>query len=350
MKTVTKLGILALTLCVLLTGCSRKENQTDDTISDEATTESVEAADTPTTAEEEEYEEPEEPSTEVVIDESIYKLAFISVTSMVGENEDAFSDLIRNEYQNGECITDWTGRTIWAYSFVLELTDPEASCYSPDIYHRSTGEDLSNIPGKSSVNTYTNCNVYDIEDEYEYLYDVEREIYPFIFYIDEEIPLEELDIRVHISPKEDIWGDASLSINASIDDLSVNYSMASRPLIKYGDSIYLAWQESIGGGVGPGGVGDATWYTYEFKNLSNPFSTDGFDMNAIEDLHYVDRETLKEIEPINGCSPFWDEYTAYYRMGFYSDTKLPDWSTEEKPLFTTYPKVTINGEPIIIIY
>lgn len=338
-----RLGIFTLTISLLLTGCSKNAEDTDSDTETTGDTQS-ETTEAPTTTE----EEPEEPSTMAVLDESVYKLALINISSKVCESEDEETH-IRREF-DGDWATDWTGVTVWAYSFVLEGVTPETSFFSPDIYNKSTGEDLSDIAGKSYL-SYANCHVYDIETEYSSLYDVERDIMPLIFYTTEEIPVENLEFQIHISPDGGEWVDAILSVNASIDDVSLNPSMGASPLLKINDNVYLcASSVGVGGGTGPDGTGYFDYYSHDIRNLSYPYSNEAFSVSDIEGLQYVDKETLEEIEPpISGCSPLWDIYgqnQKVLKLGYYSDTEIP--GGEDSPLGTGYEKITIDGSDIII--
>lgn len=339
-----RLGIFTLVMVLLLTGCSRNAGE-GDTDSDTGTTGDTESETTeaPTTTE----EEPEEPPEPVAIDESACKLALISITSKVCESKDETTG-ISGVWKNGEYITDWTGVTVYAYSFVMEGVTPETSWFSPDIFNKSTGEDLSDVPGKSSLICNHGCRVYDIETEYSSIYDVERDITLLFFYTTEEIPVENLEFRANMNPDGSGWVDAVFSVNSSIDDLSINPSMATCPLLKIKDSIYIcSGNGGAGGGVGPEGTGDFDYHKYPVTNLSNLYSEEIFSADDIEGLQYVDGETLDTIE-ISGCSPLWDVTGQSIRLGYYSDTELPDWSTEDNPLLTGYEKITIDGNDIIL--
>lgn len=352
MRTLLKrLGVFTLVMALLLTGCSRNASEEENTSSDTETTEDTksETTETPTTTE----EKPEEPPEPVAVDESVCKIALISITSMVGESEDDSKIKIRSVYENGDYVTDWTGVTVWAYSFVMEGVTPEVFWFNPDIFNTSTGEDLSDVPGKSALICYNNHTVYDIENEYVSEYEVERDITPIIFYTTEEIPVENLEFRTSMTLTSDgsESGDAVLSVNSSIDDLTINPLMARGPLFKINDTIYLCdTNPGVGGGVGPDGTGDFNYFKYDIVNLSDPFGEEIFSASDIEGLQYLDRETLEPIELISGCSPIWDISKGALRLGYYSDTELPDWSTEDKPLFNGCEKIKIDGNDIILYH
>lgn len=355
-KTLLKrMGLFSLVMALLLTGCSRN-GKGENTSSDTETTRDTqsETTEAPTTTE----ADPEEPTEPVAVDESVCKIALIGISSTVGESKEDSKIKIPSAYEDGKFVSDWTGVTVWVYSFVMEGTTPKASWFEPDIFNTATGEELNYQPGKSIVIYSNGYAVYDIDQEYDSLYDVERDIRPIILYTTEEIPIENLEFRANmtLTPDGSEFGEAVLSVNSSIDDLSINPSMANNPLLKINDTIYLLSRNiGAGGGVGPDNTGDFEYRKFDILNLSDPFSEETISTGDIENLQYLNKETLEPVGPISGCYPIWDVqkkgiWNINYgtlRLGYYSDTKLPDWSEEDDPM-EGYEKITINGSDIIL--